>query len=657
MRSKRSSFNKTLYAKNLTRFWPIWLIYTAILVVSIPLNFFLNYVEGLRHGTVNLDYLTRFADRYLLSHSVESVVILALLFGGMAAMAVFSYLYNARSAGLMHTLPMKRSGLFLTSYLSGLSFLFFPVLLTAVLTALAEAVAGVLNVGILARWLVMALGCNFFFFSFAVFCAMFTGHVLALPAFYGILNFLCYGMAALVDALMDLFLFGYETNYFNSLFVQWTTPVYMLCDRLRFRSVVENGVELELFTGLQYVMAYVFVGAVLTACAVVLYEVRHVETAGDVIAVPWMKPIFKFGFALCCALCGGIFLYYAFQSVVDTVLLPLAVFSVLSGAVGCFVAEMLLQKSFKVFRRGWKECGLFSLAVVALLVGMHSDPLRLETLVPDAKDVETVVFRPGHDFPPYDSGSWHSLSVSAAENPEMVEQILALHHTVVDHRDVLAGSHHSSSPNTEYFYLRLDYELKNGTSLRRNYNFYLPVGGNATELEQAQLDLVNSTDYRMSAYFPRDDRNAKAVDGWISVFNTVTKDFENVEFGQTEAMAIAAAAREDVLAGRLGIRYLSNEDEERLKNCSEGDLHLTWIYDVGPQISEYGTVITTTNTDSSTITPQFTATSLLSTLEELGILDETHVLCSLNSEGSVQHYPYVEVEKTGAVTTTVWAID
>ena len=44
-----------------------------------------------------------------------------LVYAVLCAMAVWSYLYNARSVGLMHTLPIRREGLFLTNFLSGLS--------------------------------------------------------------------------------------------------------------------------------------------------------------------------------------------------------------------------------------------------------------------------------------------------------------------------------------------------------------------------------------------------------------------------------------------------------------------------------------------------------------------------------------------------------
>ena len=44
----------------------------------------------------------------------------------LCAMAVWGYLYNSRSVGLMHTLPVDRTGLFVTNTLSGLAMMLIP---------------------------------------------------------------------------------------------------------------------------------------------------------------------------------------------------------------------------------------------------------------------------------------------------------------------------------------------------------------------------------------------------------------------------------------------------------------------------------------------------------------------------------------------------
>lgn len=55
-----------------------------------------------------------------------------------------------------------------------------------------------------------------------------------------------------------------------------------------------------------------WIGAALAAVALVLYRRRHLEGAGDVVTVRWVRPIFKYGMAFCFALALGLFLYQFF---------------------------------------------------------------------------------------------------------------------------------------------------------------------------------------------------------------------------------------------------------------------------------------------------------------------------------------------------------
>ena len=57
-------------------------------------------------------------------------------------MAVFSYLYASRSGGMLHALPLRREGLFLTNLLSGLVMMAIPYAVTGVLTVLVTMLSG-----------------------------------------------------------------------------------------------------------------------------------------------------------------------------------------------------------------------------------------------------------------------------------------------------------------------------------------------------------------------------------------------------------------------------------------------------------------------------------------------------------------------------------
>ena len=45
MKSKISFFNKTIFEKNMTLFWPVWVIYTLLLLFRIPFSLWLSLQE------------------------------------------------------------------------------------------------------------------------------------------------------------------------------------------------------------------------------------------------------------------------------------------------------------------------------------------------------------------------------------------------------------------------------------------------------------------------------------------------------------------------------------------------------------------------------------------------------------------------------------
>ena len=209
MRSGTSFFNGTVFKKTVLRYWPVWGAYSAVWLVALPLQglmmlqldaqnrataYYGSYIEGFAHDAPDM---------------VQLSLVLAVAFGALSAMAVCSHLYNARSANFFGSLPVKREGLFLTHYLAGLAFLIVPNGVVFLLTLLIEAIGGAVFLPGLGFWLAVSCGECLFFYSMAVFCGMFTGHILALPAFYGIFNVLAAGVYFLVEAVFRLFYYGF----------------------------------------------------------------------------------------------------------------------------------------------------------------------------------------------------------------------------------------------------------------------------------------------------------------------------------------------------------------------------------------------------------------------------------------------------------------
>ncbi|NCE63805.1 ABC transporter permease [Pseudoflavonifractor sp. 524-17] len=600
-------FNFTLFQKNLTRFWPVWTLYSVLWFLILPTNFLTSRDRIIRHE--GAAYY-----REAVIDLIPSGIFLSLFFGVLAAMAVFSYLYNSRAAGMMHALPIRREGLFLTNYLSGLCFFLLPIGAVAVLTLLVQVYIGVgLDLTALFLWTWCQAMFSLFFYSFAVFCAMFTGNIVALPVFYGVLNALAYGLYLLFSAMADLFLFGYYggTIGMDHLIV-WLTPVIRLG-----RTVGSSGAPDYRLTGLLSIFVYALAGVVLAALSAALYHRRHIETAGDVVAVSWVKPIFKYGVAFCSAVALGTFFWSLFFLASTNSAWPLLLFMLFTGVWGYFVAEMLMRKSFRVFRKSWPGGAAFALVLVLAAGAMEFDLTGFESRVPQASQVAEVTLE-SYSLSPLDSGGYGCYRLN---RPEDIARVAALHQAVVRSKADLPdeqGAYASWIPSAAYpnwdiqisgtQHLRLTYLLKGGGTLIRQY--WIPVDEDLLKNEAspaAQLDrLINDPEQILFQYFA--SNGCQEGDPLLSAELSTLDGPAVIPTDLLEELL--DAIQSDLAEGRLGRHYLL-DSEERYTNCYFNDITLHFAAAGADRRYDY----------TVTITVQSTAGATLKVLEQAGLTE------------------------------------
>ena len=648
-----SYFNSTLWHKSMHRFWPLWAVYLVGWLFLLPFNLLTNYFSYQSWMTD-----AELADRVVrlvndIPEMLQGGVWIAAGYGLLCAMAMFGYLYNSRSAAMMHTLPMTRESLFCTQYTAGVSYFLLPHLAVSVLTlAVSLMIVPSANWGEAVRavgvWLLTQTGTCLFFFSFAAFCAMFTGNILALPAFYGILNCLVVVIYSLLVELSRMVFFGVAYYSYDHPFVVACTPAYALTEACRWRTRYEDipdafgvltsqPVEYYLQSP-GVVAAYVVAGLVFAALALAVYRRHHVETAGDVVSVPLVRPVFRIGVSFCAGLCFGTFTS-AFFGWADT---PLLIPSILFWtAVGWFAAEMLLRKSFRVLKC-WKGCLAMVAVMLLLCLACLFDWFGVESRVPDAAKVTAVAVHTDLGSP-YDSGSYLDETFSS---PEEVALFLAIHQAIVDNKDY----YQSSRSGDDYVSISLTYDLKGGGSLRRQY-YSLPIHEDEMNvpgtLTHLMAQLAANRDIVQLAYGMDALENGKVVSArLINVYQPVQEDFTRLDLdmvSQQELELLWQAVQQDFQEGTLGVRYLF-DDEERYENTYYTDLRLYFEipnekrdpYTIYPTAEAYSIPA---DEEAFSMTVDFTLTPharhTLNWLKVNGILGDQYQLMAYGSEGQL----------------------
>ena len=616
MRSKTSCFNGTLFRKNLSRYWPLWGL-ASFGGALFPLAMLVNLLHsGLQDAWTPMQMKEMYYT--VLSYGVP---VISIVYAVLCAMAVWNYLYNARSVGLMHTLPIRREGLFLTNVLSGLVMMAIPYAVTGVLIVLVSFLYGGFEpVGVLVTVLGVA-GESVFFFGLATFCALIVGNIFMLPALYGLLNFLAVLTDFTVNLLAQGFCFGIYSSYSGT--VEWLSPVVYLMQQIYADCTYEQHLassgpygqqyETSVLTGVKLVngwliAVYAAVGVVLLVLAWLMYRRRRSESAGDVVSVNWMKPVFRYGCAAFSAILGGRLLYAlfweSFQNGLYFTVLPMILCMIVGGAVGYYAASMLLAKTLRVFRSTWKGMLAVALGCIALCAAMKFDVFGVVRRVPAADSVKQVNL--------YAADSNYYLT--PGQDDALIEKVRALHQAIINDKDhALTAASAASEACTDrevlytYTTVRFTYTLNSGLKVERQYDLYLTRDRMAQDGTYDNLldRLINSPEMRQKR-IRWQDGNFRLDTAWI---NTRTG---GTDLNSREVETILSAVARDAENGNWGVYDWFNSQDD-------AD-HYDMTVHIGYQMENH-------RYDSIDISVREGMTETIQALKELGLItDEDLVL-------------------------------
>ena len=429
MKSRTSFFNFTVLKKDLTRYAPLWGLYTVFVLLFLLLAWddstaaqFVNILPELLYGMAVLNFI----------------------YAGIASLLLFSDLHKPRMSNMLHALPLRREGWFFTHVTAGMLFCLIPNGLGALICApfMGQYLYGVL------LWLAVMVMEYLIFFGIGCFSALCTGTSLGSLLIYGLINFLAPLCAWLVQTFYEPLLYGIEIDLER---IARLSPVVMLSD-VDFLEMTYNNMNgtttLDKFypETWGYLGIAAGVGLVLMALAILLYRKRHLESAGDLIACKGVGPVFLGLYTL---LMASIF-YLTGDMFDDSFGFVL---TLVGFAVGFFTGRMLLEKRVNVFGKRSLLAFVISAAVFFgsfLLTSL--DPIGITRRIPTADQVTQVSISPN---------SYNMRDRAATlTDPGDIDAVLAIHKYAVENRDT------EGIPTNSVCIL---YTLENGRTMKRFY--------------------------------------------------------------------------------------------------------------------------------------------------------------------------------------------
>lgn len=453
MKSRTSFFDKTVLKKDITRFLPVWMIYT---ICGLLVAFSTAMGYGRSHD---------FAKD--LNQMTGTFGIINICYGGIVAVLLFGDLFNTRLCNALHAMPLRREGWFFTHITAGFLFSAVPNLLIALLIMPALG-----KFWFTAFWWYLGMELHYvFFFLLAVLCSICAGKWFAAISMYAIVNFLSMIVMWFASTVFQPMMYGVKISIDGfSLF----SPVVQLVNEEDFFRIEHNeaclchkqdsyywevGGKEHIYDYLGPGESWIYLGILAAiglafgVLALVLYRKRHLETAGDFVAFRPLHPVFAVIFTLCA---GALLQMIGGEVFGDNFYL----FGIIGILVGFFVAQMLLTRTVKVFRgKNWLFLGAIAAVLALSLVLCRADAFGIVRWTPDTDDVVDVKVAEGQFEEWYPSTDYYTVT-----DPDEVQAVIDIHKLLiaegpVDERDNYNGSR----------YFTLCYTLADGREVRRYY--------------------------------------------------------------------------------------------------------------------------------------------------------------------------------------------
>lgn len=298
------------------RIWcPLLIFISYFLAFEVML---LMQLDNIKQFPNRYDYDARtYVSEYFFGTNAQIYMIIVCITALVCAVSGFAYLHSKTQLDTYHSLPVSRTQLFLSKYVSGILQFLLPFLLHAVICLAMSAGKDAWN----DRTFVNAMtfiGIEFVIFvlsySTSIVAVCLTGNIIVSILESVVLFSYSTILACFLQWMFERFLHSFTSigSSINNLFFEglWSfSPLSMIINL--FTNSAPDSIERILANDFKYNVSYipvmVFGAVVYSALAFILYRKRASEAAGKTIAFSWAEPVIKTMCVIPAAFYSGLF--------------------------------------------------------------------------------------------------------------------------------------------------------------------------------------------------------------------------------------------------------------------------------------------------------------------------------------------------------------
>ena len=543
MKSNKCLFSKTVFKSNVLRFLPFAAPLLIAELIAFPLAL---YNSDPKFTLETFSYTSLASD------------IISMIFAGLFGILVFSYLFKPNACNAFHAFPIGRKALFVTGFVSAYTLLVVPQLIglaagIPVITRMGTAPAQFITLGF-----VSIFGVSFIALATAVLAVMLAGNLFASVVLYGIVNFIYIAAVSILKAAV----MGFGVGLSNVSIVpdnSYLSPLASLVlSKISLGNSIAGALLTEQKTNLadyyKLLIIYVVAAVAVLAVSYLLYKIRKLEVAGDMVSFKAEIPVISiiaavFGGAFFTALLGSIFSFGNVSIIISYIIFTLLCY---------FGAQMILRKKAKVF--GVKNFIIWALTAVITL-GATLGIAMYETYLVPAKNIKSIEVGTDYDFEVdreefttvYDLHQ--ALIKNELKGKTPVQLILGSTNT----DEKLEYSYDTEDSYVPSYCVNLTYTLTNGKLVERNYTVI-----QGTKEVDALVDKLEEKHHAKTVFDWMDEVDYTLKGCTIEDYSSEDEngDYKTVTLSKEDAEKLYALCKADIDSRKVHISTTAREEED-----------------------------------------------------------------------------------------------